>query len=291
VTTPDRPADSRPPSLERQATRVRVTAYRDGAIEEREDRLSGEEPLAIRAAGPGQDPVDVAVTMRTPGHEAELAAGFLRTEGLIEDADAIERITFGDPARAARPDDEVTVHLGRPFDATRIAERHFVATASCGICGKASLDEVEVRCAPIPDGPVVDAPTLLALPDTLRAAQSVFEHTGGLHAAGLFATNGELVALREDIGRHNALDKLVGGRLLAGELPLHDRIVLVSGRASFELVQKAAVAGVPILAAVSAPSDLAVEAAERLGVTLVGFLRGTSFNVYARRDRVSVGRA
>jgi len=279
-------ADRQAPSIERQATSVRIVAYRGGAVEERQDRLSGEEPLAIRAAGPGQDAVDVAVTMRTPGHEDELAAGFLRTEGLIDEADRIQAITFGDPAHNSRPDDEVTVRLGRRFDASRVAERHFVATASCGICGKASLDEVAVRCDPIPDGPRVDARTLLSLPATLREAQAVFEQTGGLHAAGLFDPAGSLVALREDVGRHNALDKLIGSRVLARELPLNQSIILVSGRASFELVQKAAVAGVPVLAAVSAPSDLAAEAAERLGVTLVGFLRGDAFNVYARGDRV-----
>jgi FdhD protein len=235
--------------------------------------------------------VDVAVTMRTPGHEAELAAGFLRTEGLLGDATEIVAITTGDPALHAQPDDEVTVHLATAFDASRVAERQFVATASCGICGKASLDELEVRCAPIPDGPVVTAATLLGLPGRLREAQAVFEATGGLHAAGLFDAGGTLLTLREDVGRHNALDKLIGTQVLAGRLPLHDRIVLVSGRASFELVQKAAVAGVPILAAVSAPSDLAVEAAERLGVTLVGFLRGDGFNVYARPDRVNAGDA
>jgi FdhD protein len=284
-------ADPREPSLERQATRVRVTAWRGDRVEVRDDRLSGEEPMAIRACGPGQQPVDVAITMRTPGHEAELAAGFLYTEGLIGRAADIAAVTLGDPGESSRPDDEITVHLASPFDADRIAERHFVATASCGICGRATLDELEVRCAPIPDGPVVTPRTLLGLPATLRDAQDVFEHTGGLHAAGLFEADGRLVALREDVGRHNALDKLVGGRLLAGDLPLHGRIVLVSGRASFELVQKAAVAGAPILAAVSAPSDLAVEAAERLGMTLVGFLRGEGFNVYARPDRVSVGRA
>ena len=287
MTVHRRPADPQPPSIERQATRVRVTAFRNGTAEERDDRLSGEEPLAIRAAGPGQPPVDVAVTMRTPGHEAELAAGFLRTEGLIDDAAAIEGFTFADPATNSRPDDEITVHLAHAFDSTAVAERHFVATASCGICGKASLDEVEVRCDPIPPGPAVAAETLIALPNALRDAQAVFEQTGGLHAAGLFTPTGELVALREDVGRHNALDKLVGSRLLAGELPLHDRVVLVSGRASFELVQKAAVAGVPILAAVSAPSDLAVQAADRLGLTLVGFLRGDGFNVYAHPERIA----
>ncbi|MHB8891040.1 MAG: formate dehydrogenase accessory sulfurtransferase FdhD [Candidatus Limnocylindrales bacterium] len=279
------------PFLARRAPRANVTAYRAGHAEVREDRLAGEEPMAIRACGPGQVPVDVAVTMRTPGHEAELAAGFLRTEGLLEDPADIAAIDVADPATHAHPDDEVVVHLTRPFDASRVAARNFVATASCGICGKASLDDVQIRCRPIPDGPVVTPETLLALPDRLRAAQDVFAATGGLHAAGLFDAAGELLAIREDVGRHNALDKLIGGRFLAGELPLHDRIVLVSGRASFELVQKAAIAGIPILAAVSAPSDLAAEAADRLGVTLVGFLRADGFNVYARPDRVAVGRA
>lgn len=270
---------------------MRITAVRGDRVEVRDDRLAGEEPMAIRACGPGQEPVDVAVTMRTPGHEAELAVGFLRTEGLIDDGSDIASITTGDPGDHAQPDDEVTVHLTRPFDASRMAERHFVATASCGICGKASLDEIEVRCAPIPDGPVVTPATLLRLPAALRDAQAVFEATGGLQAAGLFDASGELVVMREDVGRHNAVDKLIGSQVLAGALPLHRRILLVSGRASFELVQKAAVAGIPILAAISAPSDLAVQAAERLGITLVGFLRDDGFNVYARPDRVSVGRA
>ena len=287
--------DPSQPSIERQATRVRVLAVRGATAETRDDRLAGEEPLAIRACGPGQDPADVAVTMRTPGHETDLAAGFLWTEGLIDAAGMDERapggpisgFSLGDPATHARPDDEITVHLARPFDATRIAARNFVATASCGICGKASLDELEVRCAPLPPaGPTVTASTLVSLPARLRDAQAVFDRTGGLHAAGLFTPSGDLVVLREDVGRHNALDKLVGSQLLAGALPLHDRVVLVSGRASFELVQKAAVAGVPVLAAVSAPSDLAVDAAERMGLTLVGFLRGDDFNVYSHPERV-----
>ena len=283
--------DAGRPSIERQATRVRVTAWRAGAAETRDDRLAGEEPLAIRACGPGQVPVDVAITMRTPGHEDELAAGFLRTEGLVEDDAGIVGFETGDPATSARPDDEITVRLAAPFDASRVAARHFVATASCGICGKASLDEVAVRTAPIPDGPIVTPQTLLSLPATLREAQAVFEATGGLHAAGLFTPDGTLLAMREDVGRHNALDKLIGSQVIAGGLPLHDRILLVSGRAGFELVQKAAVAGIPVMAAVSAPSDLAVDAAERLGLTLFGFLRGDGFNVYARPHRVSTGRA
>jgi len=275
-------------SLSRQETATRVLALRDGAVVEREDRLVGEEPLEIKAAGPGQEPVAVAVTMRTPGHEAELAVGFLRTEGLIVPED-VAGVEFGDPRILAQPDDTLIVRLGRPFDASRVAERHFVATASCGICGKASLDEVAVRCDPIPVGSrVVDAETILGLPRTLRDAQAVFETTGGLHAAGLFDLDGHLVALREDVGRHNALDKLVGSQLLAGMLPLSDRILLVSGRVSLEIVQKAAVAGVPILAAISAPSDLAVDAAQRLGQTLIGFVRGAGFNVYAHPARVAL---
>ena len=225
--------------------------------------------------------------MRTPGHEDELAVGFLRTEGLIEGPE-VRGVRFGDPSTLSAPDDTVIVRLDRPFDASAVAERHFVATASCGICGKASLDEVAVRCDPIPAGPVVRREVILGLPDKLRAAQQVFEATGGLHAAGLFTPDGELVAVREDVGRHNALDKLVGSQVLARRMPLHDRILMVSGRVSFEIVQKAAVAGIPIVCAVSAPSDLAIEAAERLGVTLVGFLRGDGFNVYAHDDRIDL---
>ncbi len=264
-----------------------VVAVRGGSLEVRPDRIVGEAPLEIRAAGPGQDPIAVAVTMRTPGHEAELAVGFLRTEGLIDGPEVVGT-EMGDPATLNQPDDTIVVRLSRPFDDSAVAERHFVATASCGICGKASIDEVAVRCAPLPDGPVVARAVILALPDMLRAAQRAFDETGGLHAAALFTPTGELIAIREDVGRHNALDKLVGGQLIAGALPLHDRIVMVSGRVSFEIVQKAAVAGVPIVCAVSAPSDLAVETADRLGVTLVGFLRGDGFNVYSHDRRIDL---
>ncbi|MFZ5853912.1 MAG: formate dehydrogenase accessory sulfurtransferase FdhD [Chloroflexota bacterium] len=278
-TDPDQPV--------RHATVARILAVRGSAAIVREDHLVGEEPMEIRAAGPGQEPVSVAVTMRTPGFEAELAVGFLHTEGLVG-IDEVVGVEFADPAEAAQPDDIVLVRLRRAFDPSLAAERHFVATASCGICGKATLDEIEVRCAPLPPGPVVGPAVLLDLPVTLRAAQPVFDHTGGVHAAGLFDPAGRLVSLREDVGRHNALDKLVGEQLLAGRMPLHDRILLVSGRASFEIVQKAAVAGIPIVCAISAPSDLAAEAAGRLGVTLVGFLRGDGFNVYAHPERIEL---
>jgi FdhD protein len=271
----------------RHVTSHRIVGVRGGSLEVRDDRVVGEAPLEIRAAGPRQEPVAIAVTMRTPGNEAELAVGFLRTEGLL-DGQEVLGTSGGDPATLSQPDDTIVVRLSRPFDDAKVAERHFVATASCGICGKASIDEVVLRAEPLPDGPVVSRSVILALPDLLRAAQRAFDETGGLHAAGLFTPAGELIALREDVGRHNALDKLVGSQVLAGAMPLHDRILMVSGRVSFEIVQKAAVAGIPIVCAVSAPSDLAIETAERLGATLVGFLRGDGFNVYAKDGRIDL---
>jgi FdhD protein len=271
----------------RHVTSRRIIAVRGSSLEIRDDRVVGEAPLEIRVAGPQQKPVAVAVTMRTPGFEDELAVGFLRTEGLIDGPEVLST-AGGDPGSLSQPDDTILVRLSRPFDDSKVAERHFIATASCGICGKASIDEVALRSDPLPDGPVVPRAVILALPDLLRTAQKAFDETGGLHAAGLFAPNGELIAIREDVGRHNALDKLVGSQVLAKAMPLHDRILMVSGRVSFEIVQKAAVAGIPIVCAISAPSDLAIETAERLGVTLVGFLRGTAFNVYAHDARIDL---
>jgi FdhD protein len=271
----------------RHIASTRIVAVRGTSLEVRADRVVAEEPLEIRAAGPGQEPVAVAITMRTPGHEAELAVGFLRTEGLIGNGDVV-RVRFGSPSELAAPDDTVIVQLRDPFDASRVAERAFVATASCGICGKASIDAVAVACDRLPEGPVVRREVILALPDALRAAQRAFDETGGLHAAGLFTPHGDVIVVREDVGRHNALDKVVGSQLVAGRLPLNDGILMVSGRVSFEIVQKAAVAGIPIVAAVSAPSSLAIDAAERLGVTLVGFLRGDGFNVYAHDRRIDL---
>ena len=271
----------------RHVTSRRIVAVRGESLEVRDDRVVGEAPLEIRAAGPRQEPVAVAVTMRTPGNEAELAVGFLRTEGLL-DGQEVLGTSGGDPGTLSQPDDTIVVRLSRTFDDSKVAERHFVATASCGICGKASIDEVALRVEPLPEGPVVSRSVILALPDLLRAAQRAFDETGGLHAAGLFTPKGELLALREDVGRHNAIDKLVGSQVLAGAMPLHDRVLMVSGRVSFEIVQKAAVAGIPIVCAVSAPSDLAIETAERLGVTLVGFLRGDGFNVYAHDARIDL---
>jgi FdhD protein len=272
----------------RHVTSTRVIAVRGAELEIRDDLVVGEEPLEIRAAGPRQEPVQVAVTMRTPGYEEELAIGFLTSEGLLA-GNEVTGVTYGDPGEMAEPDDSVVVRLARRFDPSLAAKRNFVATASCGICGKASIDDVAVRCEPLPRGlPMVARSVILALPDRLREAQAAFERTGGLHAAGLFETDGRLVAIREDVGRHNALDKLIGSRAQARELPLWDRLLMVSGRVSFEIVQKAAMAGIPIICAVSAPSDLAVRLADRLGVTLVGFLRGDGFNVYSHDGRVDL---
>jgi FdhD protein len=278
------------PTDDLSSTHRTVLAVRAGIAERRSDRLAGEEPMAIRVGGPGQAPVDVAVTMRTPGHDEELAIGFLVSEGLLAATDlAGLTVEVGDPADIATPENELVVRVRRAFDPAAVPARAFVASASCGICGRASLDDVAIRCAPLPAGPRVEAAVITSLPDRLRTGQAVFEQTGGLHASGLFDPAGTLLAVREDVGRHNALDKLIGAAALAGELPLHDRVLTVSGRVSFEIVQKAAVAGISVVAAISAPTDLAVEAATRVGMTLVGFVRGGGFNVYAGEERIVIG--
>jgi FdhD protein len=273
--------------LRRTVTRARVRALADGRSHERADRLATEEPMEIRAGGPGQTPLPVAVTMRTPGGDFELAAGFLFTEGLVAGAEEIHRVSY---CEDLEPDEQhynvVTVDLVRAFDPEAL-HRNFFATSSCGICGKATLEHVEVTCTRVAPGPEVSAQAIGAMPAALRRAQRVFEQTGGLHAAGLFDADGRLLALREDVGRHNAVDKLIGQALLAGDVPLSRRVLFVSGRSSFEIVQKAGVAGVPIVASVSAPSSLAVAAGERLGMTIVGFVRDGRCNVYTHPERVT----
>ena len=276
--------------VRRNVTPVRVIAVRPDHHLEVPDRLATEEPMEIRAAGPGQAPQSVAVTMRTPGHDFELAVGFLRTEGLIAGADDVSAIRYCDlPADEEQRFNIVTVGLTVGFDAGGY-DRAFCATSSCGTCGKASLDQVEVWCPPVDDPIRVPASLVPELPVRLREAQRLFDQTGGLHAAGLFDATGRLDRLREDVGRHNAVDKVVGHALLARELPLRGRMLMVSGRVSFEIVQKAAVAGIPVIAAVSAPSSLAVEAAGRLGVTLAGFVRGGNYNLYSHPERVDLDR-
>jgi len=283
-------ATERPP-LRGASVETRVLAVENGAGRERRDRLAGEEPLEIRAAGPRQEAVRVAVTMRTPGNDFELAAGFLHSEGLLRSPAELAEIKYcTDIELGEQAYNVVTVHLRRPFEA-ELVQRNFGVTSACGVCGKASIDSIEVASEPLPEGPVVHATTIAELPERLRAAQRTFDRTGGLHATGLFTADGELVLVREDVGRHNALDKAIGNRLLAGETPLGGTVALVSGRASFELVQKAAVAGIPMLCAVGAPSSLAVDAARRLGLTLVGFLRDGRFNVYAGASRVALSTA
>ena len=274
------------PPLRKNVASARVLAVNGQGPIERADRIAAEEPMEIRVGGPGQEPGPVAVTMRTPGGDFELASGFLFTEGLVRARDEIERVAYCDLPEEEQNWNVVTVRLAAAFDHESV-RRNFFSTSSCGICGKASLDDVAVRCESVGPGPVVGKSVLSSLPASLREGQRVFEQTGGLHAAGLFDAEGGLLSIREDVGRHNAVDKVIGEALLAGRVPLSDRILLVSGRASFEIVQKAAVAGVPIVAAVSAPSSLAVEAAERFGMPVVGFVRDDRFNVYSHPERVA----
>jgi FdhD protein len=275
--------------LRRNTATARVLAVRGDAATDRPDRLATEEPMEIRAAGPGQEAVSVAVTMRTPGNDFELSAGFLYTEGLIRSREEIASVVYCDLPADEQYYNVVTLNLAGPFDPGSL-QRNFYATSSCGVCGKASLEQVEVQCAPIGPGPVVGRSIITGLPGQLRGAQRVFEETGGLHAAGLFDAGGSLLSLREDVGRHNAVDKVAGWALLEGRLPLSEHVLMVSGRLSFEIVQKAAVAGIPIACAVSAPSSLAVDAARELRVTVVGFLRGEGFNVYTHPERIHLER-
>ncbi|KAA5828744.1 formate dehydrogenase accessory sulfurtransferase FdhD [Saccharopolyspora hirsuta] len=252
----------------------------------RPDTLAAEEPMEIRVDGR-----PLSVTMRTPGHDVELAHGFLLTEGVIHDREQLSSARYCD---SPGPDGRNTYNVldvvlapgVQPPDSS--VTRNFYTTSSCGVCGKAALDSVRLstRHSPAADPLTVASETLVGLPDQLRAAQRVFDTTGGLHAAGLFSGDGELLVVREDVGRHNAVDKVLGWALLAQRVPLAGCVLMVSGRASFELVQKAAMAGVPVLAAVSAPSSLAVDLAAEQGMTLVGFLRGRSMNVYTGTERI-----
>lgn len=273
----------------RPVTPVLVRAIGEGQRAERPDRLVTEEPMEIRVHGAGGDAEPIAVTMRTPGHDFELAVGFCRTEGLLVGADDLAEVRYclAEELGAEQEYNVVTVATRLPVDLGD-HRRVVAASSSCGICGKATLDEVAVGCDPVTAGPVVAASTVLALPETLRAAQALFDVTGGLHAAGLFTQDGELQVLREDVGRHNAVDKLVGHAVMADLLPRSSSILMVSGRLSFEIVQKAAVAGIPIVGAVSAPSSLAVATAERFEQTLVGFVRDGRGNVYAHPERIDM---
>ncbi|MFE2881412.1 formate dehydrogenase accessory sulfurtransferase FdhD [Streptomyces graminifolii] len=273
----------------RVTERRKVIRIRDGAVSSRPDTLVAEEPLEIRLNGK-----PLAITMRTPGDDFALAAGFLVSEGVLANAYDLQNIVYcaGATVDGSNSYNVVDVRTSPEVVMPDITlERNVYTTSSCGLCGKASLDAVRTTARwPISDTPPVRVePALLAsLPDRLRAAQRVFDRTGGLHAAALFSEAGDLLDIREDVGRHNAVDKLVGRALQNGDLPLSRVILLVSGRASFELAQKAVMAGIPVLAAVSAPSSLAVDLAAETGLTLVGFLRGSNMNVYAGEDRIAL---
>ncbi|MEV0196907.1 formate dehydrogenase accessory sulfurtransferase FdhD [Nonomuraea sp. NPDC050691] len=268
--------------------RVRVRELSGGITRDRRDDLATEEPLEIRLTSLDGARRTVAITMRTPGHDFELAAGFLHAEGLVSAGRiaAIGYCTDEDVPPEARYN-TVTVRLRGPIPDLPALERHFLTSSACGVCGSASLDALRDRCRPVPSGAVELTPEVLyGLPDRLRAGQGVFGKTGGLHAAGLFTPEGELLAVREDVGRHNAVDKVTGWAALAGRLPLDRHVLMVSGRASYEIMQKALAAGVPVVCAVSAPSSLAVDVAREFGMTLVGFLRGERCNVYSGHERV-----
>ena len=262
------------------ASRIgRVLRYSGGASAERDDQLAVEEPLEIRVEGHG-----VAVVMRTPGHDRELAAGFLVTENLICARDDIFDIT---QCGSSAADQVVNVTLRNPsaFDPTKLT-RHVFSSSSCGVCSKATIDAVRQQFAAIQSDCRVRAAIILQLPSRLRDKQEMFERTGGLHACALFDLDGKLIVLREDVGRHNALDKLIGHALLEDRLPLRDHVLFLSGRVSFEMMQKALAAGISVVAAISAPTTLAIDFACESNQTLIGFVRGETMNIYAGAERV-----
>lgn len=266
---------------------VPVVRLDGGVVCHDRDELAGEEPLEIRVRGRA-----ISVTMRTPGEpgdatqDAELAAGFLLTEGVIRSVADIDLI---EPCARNEHGNSINVRLAPlvHVDFDRLT-RHVFASSSCGLCGKAAIDAVRTDCSPITSDVSIPAALLAQLPRSMRKAQPAFDRTGGLHAAALFSERGDLIVVREDIGRHNAVDKVVGRALLAGLVPLSRAILIVSGRSSFEIMQKSAAAGIPIVAAVSAPSSLAVQFAQEAGQTLVGFLRESRMNIYTRPERIVV---
>jgi FdhD protein len=267
-------------------TKAQVWVVENSVVRSRPDQIAIEEPLEIRLS-PQQT---VAVTMRTPGADFDLTAGFLYSEGVVSQLQDIWRMSYCDTKDLDIEQRYNIINVGLKeglLPNLQPLERHFFTTSACGVCGKASIEALRIRGCPVmPTGMEVPAQIIYSLPDKLRSAQGIFTATGGLHAAGLFDTQGQLLRLREDVGRHNALDKLVGAALLADELPLNNHIIMVSGRSSFEILQKCITAGVPIVCAVSAPSSLAVALAKEFGITLVGFLRGQRFNVYSGFERI-----
>lgn len=270
---------------------VRVISVADGKASERFDEVATEEPLEIRIPQTSKGHRSLAVTMRTPGNDFELVAGFLFSEGLVQARNQIANLTYCVDRDVEEEQRFNIVNASIPQTAADFErlERHFTMSSACGVCGKAQLDALEVRgINPVQSEMHVSKETILGLPDQLLDAQRVFAKTGGLHAAALFDSGGRLQSLREDVGRHNAMDKLIGWALLEERMPIGDCIALVSGRSSFEIVQKAAVARIPILCAVSAPSSLAVGLAQRFNITLIGFLRPGRFNIYSGSQRILI---
>lgn len=271
--------------------RQRIWVVEDGQTGRKQDHLAVEEPLEIRLQA-GAETRTLAITMRTPGHDYELAAGFLYGEQVVQGRDEIAQMTYclGEDS-AEQEYNTLSIALRAPQlpDLPQL-QRHFFTNSACGVCGRTMLEDLTIQHPqPLPPGPQVTPDLLYQLPDRLRQSQALFQNTGGLHAAALFDTQGQLLAVREDVGRHNALDKLVGWGLLNDRLPFENHIIMVSGRASYELLQKCLTAGAPILCAVSAPSTLAVSLARQFGITLVGFLRGRRFNIYSGPERIAMG--
>ena len=270
---------------------IEVTRFSSGQAERKPDLVAVEEPLEIRIGFGSQSnrvQKSLAVTMRTPGQDIELTLGFLFTEGIIQNLDQIESVKHCSDAGQLVNDNIIRAEL-KPevaIDFEKL-QRHFYTTSSCGVCGKSSIESVRIGCRSVDSDLICASDMMVSLPDRIKLAQPVFEHTGGLHASALFDKDGNLELLREDVGRHNALDKVIGHSLFKSKIPLTHSILLVSGRASFELVQKACMAGIPILAAIGAPSSLAVDLAREMGMTLVGFARAQRFNIYCGHARVA----
>lgn len=275
-------------SIRRPTQDTQIIAVRNGSVMTRPDSLATEEPMEIRIHGHNQEPVPITTTMRTPGNDFELAAGLLFSEGILASREDIRTIRYCDNvADKDQMFNVVTVELTGDYDDSH-RQRSFISTSACGVCGTTAIEDLSLKCPYVASQLTIEIQTLLEIPGLLRRSQKLFSRTGGLHCAGVFDKDGRLESIREDIGRHNALDKVIGHFFLKKQLPLSDRILGLSGRIGFELVQKAAMAQIPIIVAISAPSSLAVKTAESLGVTLVGFTHDSSANIYTHAERIKL---
>ncbi len=284
------PYSTNPIAVRRPTTDVKITTVRGESISSRPDVLATEEPMEIRIHGPNQEPVAITVTMRTPGHDFELAVGLLYNEGIIDSYDGLHTVCYcTNVSKQEQRYNVVTVELSRPYLGIP-KERTFISSSACGVCGTTSIDNLAARVTPVQSSLNISIATMLSVPKQLSKGQRLFKQTGGIHGAAIFDSQGRLELVREDIGRHNAVDKIVGHYFLKQRLPMSDKILALSGRIGFELVQKAAMAKIPIVIAVSAPSSLAVNTAEAQGITLVGFTRDENANIYTHPERISLDR-